>query len=188
MTNVVLTGMVRIGKTAVCQAVIELVRQRGYCVHGILTPAVLDQTGVRQSVEVLDLSSGERRLLARVCPPDAEVPFALPDGWPRIGSYCFDPAGLQWGADALARAIGEGCDLLVVDEIGRLELEHNIGYAGVLDLLATSVVPRSLLVVRTALLEAFHRRLPGLRPIVFEVTVDNRSALPVEIAERLFLT
>jgi len=188
MTNAVVTGRVQIGKTTVCRAVIDLARKRGYCVRGILTPPVLDKTGARLGVEVLDLSNGERRLLARVCSPDAGPAFDPPGDWPRIGSHCFDPASLQWGADAVARAVAVGCDLLVIDEIGRLELEQNTGYVGLLDLLATSVVPRSLLVVRAALLDLFRRRLPELRPIVFEVTAENRSALPVQIAERLFLT
>jgi nucleoside-triphosphatase THEP1 len=80
-----------------------------------------------------------------------------------------------------------GCDLLVVDEIGRLELERNEGFDHVLDLLETSIVLRSLLVVRATLLDTFRRRLPELGFITFEVTEDNRYTLPFEITQRFFL-
>ena len=177
MTHAVLTGDVHIGKTTVCQAVVDLARQRRYCVRGILTLPILDKKGQRLGLDVLDLSDGKQRKLARV---------GQDFGGPSVGPYHFDPAALQWGGDVIARAIAVGCDLLVVDEIGRLELEQNTGFSQVLELLATNVVPRSLLVVRTVLLDAFRRRLPGLEYITFEVTVDNRDVIPAEIAQGLF--
>jgi len=105
-----------------------------------------------------------------------------------VGPYHFDPVALQWGQAVIARAIAIGCDLLIVDEIGRLELEQDSGFSQVLQLLETSIVLRSLLVVRETLLDKFHCRLPDLQIITFEVTGDNRHTLPFEIAQRLFLT
>lgn len=178
MTSAVLTGKVHIGKTTVCRAVADLARERGYCVCGILTPPILDEEGERLGVEVVDLASGERRELARL---DRQF------GGPSVGPYHFDPLALQWTQDVVARAIAVGCDLLIVDEIGRLELEQKQGVHHVLDLLQTSVVLRSLLVVRATLLDAFRRRLPELAFITFVVTDDNRKTLPSEIAQRFFL-
>lgn len=188
MTNAVLTGKVHIGKITVCRAVADLARQRGYCVRGILTPPILDKNGVRLGIEVMDLASGERRVLARRSGPD--VGEARLEGdfvGPRVGPYHFDPEALQWGQDVVARAIAVGCDLLIVDEIGRLELEQNRGFNHVLHLLETSIVPRSLLVVRATLLDAFRRRLLELEFITFEVTEDNLHTLPLEITQRFFL-
>jgi len=179
VTNAVLTGKVHVGKTTVCRAVADLARQRGYCVRGILTPPILDERSERLGVEVLDLDSGERRDLARV---DQDL------GGPRVGPYSFDATALRWGQDVISRAIAAGCDLLIVDEIGRLELEQHKGFNHVLHLLATSVVPRSLLVVRATLLRRFRRRLPELEFVIFKLTEDNRDTLPREIAQRLFLT
>nr|MBC7245442.1 hypothetical protein [Chloroflexota bacterium] len=190
----VLTGQVHVGKTTVCRAVAELARQRGYCVRGILTPPILDEKGERLGIEALDLATGERRVLARVHQPDAQTgatlkPFGLGEEYhsPHVGPYHFDPEVLQWGQDVIARAIGMGCDLLIIDEIGRLELEQNSGFNKVLDLLRSSVIPRCLLVVRDTLLDSFRQRLPGLEFITFTVTVENRHALPMEIVQRLFL-
>ncbi|MEM4723559.1 MAG: nucleoside-triphosphatase [Candidatus Hadarchaeum sp.] len=188
----VLTGPVHVGKTTVCRAVAELAKQRGYCVRGILTPPILDKNGERLGIEVLDLATGEHRVLARVGYPNGQKDLEHSGSGeyqgPHVGPYYFDPEVLQWAQDVISEAIGMGCDLLIIDEIGRLELEQNTGFHQVLDLLMTSILPRCLLVVRETLLDAFRRRLPELEFIVFEVTVDNRRALAVEIAERLFLS
>jgi nucleoside-triphosphatase THEP1 len=197
MINAILTGAVHIGKTTVCRAVADLVQERGYCVQGILTPPILDKTGRRLGIEVLDLATGEHRVLARVWREDGQA-VPAPNGWedtihgdfsgPQVGIYQFDPAALQWGQEAVARAIAVGCDLLIVDEIGRLELEFNEGFYQVLQLLQTSIVLRSLLVVRFGLLEKFRHHVPELEFITFEVTEGNRHTLPFEISERLFLS
>lgn len=177
MMNVVLTGKVHIGKTTACCAVIERARQRGYCVRGILTPPILDKEGARVGIQVLDLDSSRARELART---DRDL------GGPRVGPYSFDASALQWGQDAVARAIATGCDLLIVDEIGRLELEHTRGFNRVLDFLTASVLPRTLVIVRDSLLRTFLRRMAEMGFIVFDLTVDNRDDLPLEIFQRLF--
>jgi nucleoside-triphosphatase THEP1 len=196
MINAVLTGAVHIGKTTVCQAIADLLQERGYCVRGILTPPILDEKGKRLGINVLDLASGEYRVLARVW-REAEHAVPASQDWeaavggdfsgPQVGIYQFDPAALQWGQEAVARAIAVGCDLLIVDEIGRLELVRNEGFYPVLRLLQTSVVLRSLLVVRSELLDRFRAHMPDLEFITFEITAANRPVLPFEITERLFL-
>jgi nucleoside-triphosphatase THEP1 len=178
MTTVVLTGAVHVGKTTVCRSVVELARKRGYCVAGILTLPILGADGVRLGLQVQDLLSGEKRLLARM---DQDW------GGPRVGDYHFDPDALQWGQDAMAKAIALGCDLLVIDEIGRLELEQKAGFHHVLALLGMSVLPRCLVIVRDVLVDAFRRRLPELQFAMVEVTVQNRASIASEVAERLLL-
>ena len=194
--NAVLTGRVRLGKTTVCQAVADLARERGYCVRGILTPPILDQDGERLGIEVQDLASGERRVLAQIrrtvlepgnVPGQHHTRLEGDFSGPQVGIYEFDAAALQWGQDVVARAIAVGCDLLIVDEIGRLELQQGSGFNQILNLLETSVVLRSLLVVREELLDLFQHRLPELDFITFEVTPENRSTLPFDIADRFFL-
>lgn len=182
MIHAVLTGEVHVGKTTVCGAVAQLARQRGYSVRGILTTPSFDEAGQRLGFTLLNLATAEQRELARV---DRDY------GGPSVGPYHFDPAVLQWGYDIITQATAAGCDLLVADEIGRLELEQNTGFNGVLDVLAaraTQPMARyGLLVVRKPLLEAFHLRLPELESITFEVTKDNRDTIAGEIVEWLFL-
>jgi nucleoside-triphosphatase THEP1 len=188
--HAVLTGEVHIGKTTVCRAVVQLARQRGYCVCGILTPSILDDRGRRLGVAVMDLTSGEQRILARCRLAVAEPVPGLSGSGPRVGDYYFDAGALQWGQEVIVQAIAATCDLLVVDEIGRLELEQGTGFSQALDALAArtaqSIGGHTLLVVRKPLLPAFRVRLHDLNLVSFEVTMGNRDIAASEIVERLF--
>ena len=202
MTHVVLTGELHVGKTTVCRAVVDLARERGHSVRGILTTTVMDEAGQRLGFRLLNLATAEQRDLARL---DRDYGGPTPkrgDAVPSVGPFHFDPEVLQWGYDIVAQAIATGCDLLVVDEIGRLELEQNTGFSRVLDLLATEGVRSDpagrgtagvqrmaghhLLVVRRSLLPALRQRLAALEFVTFEVTVGNRDNLASQIVERLF--
>jgi len=118
-----------VGKTTVCQAVADLTRRRGYRPGGVITPALYSSHGAKLGFEAVDVGSGERWPLART---DQET------GGPRVGPYSLDPAGLARALKVLERAISAGCDLLMVDEIGPLELEQGEGFAPILDLLRSS--------------------------------------------------
>jgi nucleoside-triphosphatase THEP1 len=129
---VLLTGGRGVGKTTVCQAVAELTRRQGYRPGGVITPALYacpeqgrrDSHGVKVGFEAVDVGSGERWPLART---DQEL------GGPQVGPYHFEPEGLARALEVLKKAATQ-CDLLMVDEIGPLELERGEGFAPVLDL------------------------------------------------------
>jgi nucleoside-triphosphatase THEP1 len=179
LITAVLTGRVHVGKTTICREVVRRARARGYIVRGLLTLPALDADGTRLGLELLDLESGKRRLLASI---HRDL------GGPRVGPHHFDPVTLQWGESILVAAHRHPCDLLAVDEIGRLELEQNSGFQGVLAVLASDLLPRSLVLVRDTLLEVFRRRLPELQFTTFEAAPGNCDRLPVEILQFLFDT
>jgi len=175
--NVVVTGSVHVGKSTVCLKVVQWARCQGYQVRGIVTTPLYDPAGGRQGFEIHDLGCDEHRILARV---DCD--------WkgPQAGPFHFDPAALRWGEQIVERALGEGCELLVVDEIGRLELEQEAGFQRLLPLLAFAVVPHKLIVVRDTLLDAFRKRVPTNHFSAFDVTAENRDSVPGEIIDFLF--
>jgi len=75
--------------------------------------------------------------------------------------------------------------LLVVDELGPLELELGQGLVKALDVLAQGGFSLALVVVRPALLNEVTARLKGRQPIILEVTPSNRDQLPVQILSML---
>ena len=110
-----------------------------------------------------------------------------------MGPYSFDPAGLARALKALERAISARCDLLMVDEIGPLELEQGEGFAPVLEWLPSAAMESRptaichlLIVVRPALLDPLRQRLRGTQCTVFNVTEENRHELPIQIVEALW--
>ncbi len=154
-----LTGERKVGKTTVCRKVVARAREAGYACGGLLT-LQMDNSDGRV---VVDVSTGDAR------------PLTVSEGGVEMGRYRFDPAVLAWGAEAIARAIP--CDLLVIDEVGPLEVERGQGWAIALDILRAAQFRLALVVVRPELIGAVQLRLPTSAPAVLRVTEHNRDQL-----------
>ena len=171
-----LTGPVGAGKTTAASRVAGLARKRGFVCGGLLAPAMLDGCGHKVGIWGADLRTGERRTLART---DRVL------GGPSAGPYSFDADVLDWATGVTERDTGT-CDLLIVDEIGRLELEEDTGLAPVLSRLSSGRVGRSLVLVRDSLLDPLKARLGPAELALFAISVENRKELPSRIADELF--
>ena len=191
--NVLLTGQRQVGKTTVCRRVAELARGLIYDPAGVLAPALLGEDGLPVAYHALMVSDGEQRLLARADgdlrkrnpKPETRNP-KLSKGGPRTSRYSFDADVFSWVIGRLRAAISQGCDLLIVDEIGPLELERGRGLAPLLSDLSARRLPPLLLVVRPELAGRLQERLPIIAFRTFTVTQENRQALPHAIIKELF--
>jgi nucleoside-triphosphatase THEP1 len=172
-----LTGPVGVGKTTVAERVVGLARRQGLLCGGLLAPAMMDACGRKAGIWGVDIGAGERRMLART---DRDLVG------PAVGPYSFDEAALAWATGVVDGAI-DTCDLLVVDEIGRLELERDLGLAPLLPRLAAGQAPRSLVLVRDYLLAKLQSRLESVEWRVFEVSEQNRGELPPHILRQLLV-
>ena len=170
-----LTGAIGAGKTTVAERVADLARRQGLVCGGLLAPALTNRSGTKIGILAVDLLTGDRRTLART---DREL------GGPTAGVHSFDAAALTWAAGAIEAAIG-ACDLLIVDEIGRLELLGRAGLAAVVPRLASGEVRRSLVLVRASLLAELQATLDPVDQVVFAVSAENRDQLPPHILARL---
>lgn len=175
--NVLLTGERQVGKTTACRQVAELARGLGYDPAGVLALALLDKDGLPVAYHALMVSDGEQRLLARA---NGDL------GGPRTGRYSFNADVLSWMIGRLRGAISQGCDLLIVDEIGPLELEQGRGLAPILSDLSGGGLAPLLLVVRSELAGQLQKRLPDIPFRTFTVTQENRQGLPDAIVKELF--
>jgi len=175
--NVLLTGERQVGKTTVCKRVAELARELGYDPAGVLTPVVLDKDGFPAIRYALMVSDGQQRLLAQA---NSDL------GGPRTSRYSFDAAAFSWVIGRLRAAISQGCDLLIVDEIGPLELEQGRGLAPLLFDLSAGKLPPLLVVVRPELLGQLQERLAGIPFRTFTVIQGNRQILADTIVKELF--
>ena len=170
-----LTGPVGVGKTTVAERVMGLARQRGVECGGILTPAMKNRCGQKIGIWGVDAGTGERRTLART---DRDL------GGPSVGPYSFDEGALDWALDVLDRSLG-ACDLLIVDEIGKLELWRGIGLAPILPRLVSARGGTALVLVRDFLLAELQARLGSSQQMIFEVNEENREALAARVLETL---
>ena len=182
--TVVLSGPSRAGKTTVCRAVIAATRLRDLTVGGVLSEDATDDRGAGLQI-VCDLLSGERRLLARARPgcdvaarPDLREPSGPPDAFEL--RWEFDPQGVAFGRRALRAAATLGRDVLVVDQIGPLELRREGGWTCAFDLVREGRFDLALLVVNPRFVEELLTRL-GRPCRTLSVDRATRDELPAAI-------
>ena len=119
---------------------------------------------------VLDVRTGHvRPMTLQPDPSDADSAVVQ-------GRFRFDPKILTWGNETLAHAAP--CDLLVVDELGPLEIERGKGWQKAFDVLRGNDFTLALVVIRPELLERAQRRLPSDSTTIVTVEMDNRDDLP----------
>jgi nucleoside-triphosphatase len=167
-----LTGESGCGKTTLCTRAVAVLKRRGMDVAGVLTlPRLVNDEKIGMDVE--DARTGERCALAERA--------AIGAGTASL-SWKFDAAGVARGAEILRAATP--CDVLVVDELGPLELIHKVGWIVALDVLQVTNYHDALVVVRPALLESFRSRL-NLETQILTVTPSNREEMFEKISEEL---
>ena len=162
--TIILTGNRALGKSTVCAAVVDGARRMGYSCAGILT---LTNAGGR---DVVDAATGQRRPLTW-SPGQGSVVIQ--------GRFRFSADAITWAERVLSRAVP--CDLLVVDEIGPLEMERGEGWVSALDVLRDGLYALALAVVRPGLLLPAREALRGVQPEVVAVTRENRAHLPADL-------
>ena len=164
---IVVTGAVGVGKTTVCEKVIRIARSQGHSCGGVIA-----RKARNEDIIIEDVQTGETRVLAS--PGDKH------EG-PRTAKYSFSPEGIEFGIRAIDRGIAS--DILVVDELGHLELRGE-GFTRAIEQIIAGKTKICIVVIRKGLLSSFLPRL-GAAASVFETTVENRSQLPGEIARAL---
>ena len=164
----VLTGLPGAGKTTRCRQLVEESRAAGLVVRGVVTVDEWDAEGVGRWLE--DLRSGERVLLGRKTQP-GETAVDAP-------SWTLEDSAL----DRCNQILSDACpaDLLVIDEVGPVELLHRRGsLRGVSHALSGSYGV-AVVVVRPWLVPRFRELFPD--PSTEVVDVRDSGSLAEVIA------
>jgi len=171
--TLLLTGRPGVGKTTVIKAVAEALGERG---GGFYTEE-LRGPGGRKGFRLATLS-GQEALMAHVT--------LKGEGRPRVGRYGVDVTAVERvGVAALRRAMDEG-RIVVVDEIGKMEL-----FCGPFRDVVLKAMGGPYTVVATAMAKpnpwiAALRAMPGVE--VWELTAENRDDMPRQVLEWLETT
>ncbi len=171
---VILTGERGAGKTMLCLALAALSPRY----TGLVSPPMFVGAGNRIGFSARCLATGEEWVLGR---SDTEL-----DG-PRFGQFSFSSAGFDRAVNCLRGILTPSPSspgtapqpVVIVDEIGPLELEQGAGLAPVLPLLAGA--GHLLLVVRPSLAGRVEALVPGHRRTVIMVTPEHRASLATAI-------
>ncbi len=168
----IVTGDRASGKTSLLMALTEEFRQRQRSVGGILSPS-LQMDSVRIGYDVINIQTGERVPLCRNEPDGSGI---------KIGEWVFRDDGIRFGCAALDPSLLITCDLVIIDEVGPLELENKV-WATSLDLLIASSPCPIILTVREHLIERVKYRWAFIPECVWKIDGNNSGELLKEIME-----
>lgn len=170
---ILLTGPTHAGKTTACWKALPGLRAAGLKIAGFVSPPLLDETGRKAGIALVDLLTGEHYTLARVVPPGESA---------TIGAYRFVDEAAGWARHVLADALLANADWLVVDEIGPLELHEGRGFAFALPPLADPLrVPNAIVIVRSTLADELAARLGRTDIVRLPVTEETRAEAPGQL-------
>ncbi len=168
---VILTGERGAGKTMLCLALAALSPRYA----GLACPCIHDAAGAPVGFAARCLATGGEWVLGR---SDVEL------GGPRFGRFSFSSAGVDRAIDCLREVLtpplrgaqpGTAPDcVVIVDEIGPLELDRGEGLAPVLPLLAGA--GHLLLVARPSLTDRVEAFVPLHERRIIAVTPENRTS------------
>ncbi|MCD6510875.1 MAG: NTPase [Thermoprotei archaeon] len=165
--SVFLTGRPGVGKTSILLYLVEELRKRGYKVGGMIS-CEIRQGRRRVGFKIRDIASGREGILAHVNQSEG----------PRVSKYRVNLRDLnEVGVKAIERAMLED-DVIVIDEVGKMELFSREFVSAVKEALSSNKV-----VLGSVHLRAHHPlakqiregRIKGIR--IYEVTLANRNHL-----------
>ena len=116
----IVTGNVGEGKTQFLELLSAELQRNNIRAGGFLAPVVYERD-VREGYDLLDIRTRQRVILCR---------RENKDGAQHVGPFYFYREGLEFGRRALAADATDACSVIIMDEIGPLELRGN-GWADV---------------------------------------------------------
>ena len=137
----IITGNIQGGKTSFLTELIELLRKRSLSVGGFLAPGSFE-SGKRCGFTLKNIENGMELPLAA----DRETV-----GWFRFRRFWFNPDTFKMGTKWIQACLEQKPDVVVIDEVGPMELQDS-GWSDLLELLRKGSVPLQLWSVRESLL------------------------------------
>ncbi len=158
-----ITGDLGAGKTGWCESKVLQARAADREIAGLLSPAVFEG-GLKVGIELLDLASGERRLLASLR-GSASSGLITAD-------WLFEPETLAWGNKRLSMC--GRCDVFILDELGPLEFHRNTGLLEGFCVIERGLYRQAYVVIRLKLLPLALMRWPHAQ--VLKVKPTQRAS------------
>jgi nucleoside-triphosphatase THEP1 len=147
---ILLTGPREIGKTRLLLKLLDEFQDRSLRINGVISPAVFAGSE-KIAIELMDVRLRERKRLAELRQDDSSG--LMTNRW------VFDTDTLDWGNNLFAGATP--CDLLIVDELGPIELEKGQGLQNGIHAISGNEYKAAVVVIRPELLHAASHLWPG---------------------------
>ncbi len=167
----ILTGKVNEGKTNFAMQVAEKLKQKGLSPSGFFSIGNTNDQS-REAYSLRDIQTGMQKELCSFEPGKNKV---------RVGRFYFDEKGIEFGREVILESLNQKNDLLVIDEIGPLEINDQ-GWAPAIEAVIKSQPIPQLWIVRKRLLKPILRKWNVGDVYVFDVAKETAE----EVAEFIY--
>ncbi|MBK8882720.1 MAG: DUF2478 domain-containing protein [Bacteroidales bacterium] len=162
----IVTGSIRGGKTTFAMKLIDLLRSKSIKVGGILSERVTDGN-VTTGYDLVNIETGAKEDFLRQ---------EIGTGNEKIGRFRISEKGLAEGRKILRSMVNQGHDLVIIDEVGMLELQDK-GWAECIDELLLKSSNNILFTVRDIYVEDVKRKWNLAEAVIFNISeTDYLSA------------
>ncbi|MBK7711174.1 MAG: DUF2478 domain-containing protein [Bacteroidales bacterium] len=162
----IVTGSIRGGKTTFAIKLIDLLRSKSIKVGGILSERVTDGN-VTTGYDLVNIETGAKEDFLRQ---------EIGTGNEKIGRFRISEKGLAEGRKILRSMVNQGHDLVIIDEVGMLELQDK-GWAECIDELLLKSSNNILFTVRDIYVEDVKRKWNLAEAVIFNISeTDYLSA------------
>lgn len=162
----IVTGDIQQGKTTLLESIIQDLKGQDIQPYGFFSEA--ERMGNEaQGYRLVSISDNKARTLCSIFPKRDSV---------RCGRFYFDPEALEFGIELLNNAAKANAGLIVIDEIGPLELDGQ-GWAPAMDNLCNDSAIPMVWVVRRSMVEKAVRKWDVGRVSVIDITEKHAKVL-----------
>lgn len=161
---IIITGNVGQGKTTYTRQLCGKLINQGIKMTGFYSEGIQEDDR-RVGFDLVDITTGQRSVISRK---------SSKEGWTRYGHYYFDPNAFMNVGEMILHQAKEGVQLLVIDEIGPLELSDS-GWSFVIEKICNEYNLPMLWVVRKSLVEKAARKWNVGNVFVFDIEKDKED-------------
>jgi nucleoside-triphosphatase THEP1 len=170
----ILTGEQGGGKTTCLQGLLVNFRERNMAVGGIISPRIIENNETT-AYDIIDVATHERESFLRLADIDAQA---------TIGKYRMITQGWEFGCKSLNSANNLNNKIVLIDEVGKLEL-NNLGWAQSIQELLHTSGNHLLLVVRKPFVESVIQKW-NLNPcFVYDISEFECQAIDNQIVKEM---
>jgi nucleoside-triphosphatase THEP1 len=173
---IVITGEVHEGKTTFTKNLINDLLREKIRVSGFLAIAV-NENGERKGFDLFDIEKGESLSLCSVNKNGGIV---------QSGKYWFNEEALKRGNEILDPENLTGCQLIVIDEIGPMELKGQ-GWSNAIENLTGKLTIPQMWIVRKGIVEKIARRWNTGNMYLFDISKSNTEEVKCKLREIIYL-
>lgn len=164
MNVIIVTGEREGGKTRFLNELFENFLKKGKSVGGFLSLGTFNNEGERD-FELMDLSSGIKIPLASRSPSNSYL---------LLGRFFFNPLAIKFGNEIILNAMNKNVDVIIMDEIGPVELEGNAWF-NALNKVLSEYEGKLFISVRKRLVEA----------VIEKFSLRNATVIDISQSESL---